>query len=458
MKYLAVLLALVAAGYYWREPLIDHTRPWSTELLQKAGLDGWIPPAAGAATASADAGADADASMSGAGKAGRAKKAGGDAATAADGSGSAGRSGGSGGRRGGGGPTLVATATATAEDMPVKRRTIGYVASPASLNVTSQTQGIVTEVVATEGAAVKTGDVIARLDTRIAEATVAKDQATLDRDKASLEHAQNVLARQQKLAKTDAVSQQSVEDAQTNVETAAATVALDEAVLKADQITLSQMTIKAPFDGRLGAIAVVEGSLVQPGGTIVRLTRLDPLDATFTLPETDVGAVHDALQAGRPVTVAVSPLGSDATFTGTLDFIDPNLDSQSGSFTAKATLVDAGGRLLPGQSVSVIVTLGTRPVVAIPSVAVQAAQVGSVVYVVGSDGRIAVKPVTVAITDGDRAGIAAGLEVGDRVVTEGQIRLTAGQSVVDASNPPPSGDAGGGKPAGTGYKVSETTP
>lgn len=357
------------------------------------------------------------------------------------------------GRRRGGGAIRVATEAATAEDMAIRRRTIGVVSSPANLTVTSETQGLVTEVVARDGALVKTGDVLVRLDDRIAEATVAKDRAALERDRASLEHAQAVLERQRKLASTNAVAQQAVDDAAVAVETAEATVALDEAVLKSDQVTLTQKVITAPFGGRLGAFNVVAGSLVQSSTAIVRLTRLDPLQASFSLPERDVAAVMTASGAGRPITVAVTPLGSARSFTGRLDFADVNVDSASGTFEARATLADSGGELIPGQSLSVEVTLGSQAVVAVPSVAIQTTQSGTVVYVVGVDGKIAVRPITVALTDGDRAGIAAGLAAGERVVVEGQASLAAGTSVVDASATAPQAQGGGRK-----MTVSEAAP
>jgi multidrug efflux system membrane fusion protein len=338
-----------------------------------------------------------------------------------------------GGKRRGNEPPRVSTVAATAEDMPIVRRTIGTVVSPASLVVTSETQGLVTEVLARDGADVRKDDVLVRLDSRLAEATLAKDRAALARDQASLEHARNALRRQQSLASTDAVSKQSLDDAAAAVQTAEATVALDEATIRGDEVTLSQKVIRAPFDGRLGEVGVVVGSLVQSTSSIVRLTSLDPLEVSFALAENDVGLVEETRGHGGEVGVVVTPLGSDRAYKGKVDFIDANVDAASGTFMVKATLDSVDGLLFPGQSLAVTATLGTRPVVGVPSVAVQPSQNGAMVYVVGGDGTVSVKPVTVALSDGDRSGVDSGLAAGDRVVVEGQVRLVNGMKVVDAS-------------------------
>ncbi|MCM5557599.1 efflux RND transporter periplasmic adaptor subunit [Pleomorphomonas sp. JP5] len=353
------------------------------------------------------------------------------------------------GKRRGATPTRVATVAATAEDMPIERRTIGAIASPANLTVTTETSGLVTDILVADGADVKAGDVLVRLDSRIAEANVEKDRAALARDQATLDHARETAARQQKLLSNEAVSQQSLEDADAAVKTAEATVAVDQATLKSDLVTLDQKTIRAPFDGRLGAVGVVEGSLVQPGTAIVRLTRLDPLYASFSLSESDAALVRSARAAGQPIEVSVTPLGATDAFTGTVDFVDDAVDAASGTFLARATLHDVADRLVPGQSIAVEAAIGSMPVVAVPTVALQATQQGSIVYVVGADGTVAAKPVTVALSVGDRSGLSSGINAGDRVVVEGQVRLADGMKVIDTSAEAANGKPGADKPTNT---------
>ncbi|MCM5555201.1 efflux RND transporter periplasmic adaptor subunit [Pleomorphomonas sp. NRK KF1] len=403
-----ILAATAAAGLYWRDGLVAVTTPYVSSAF-----------AAVSATATPVA--------PGNGKAAPATS----------------------GNRRGAAPTRVATVAATAEDMPIERRTIGAIASPANLTVTTETSGLVTDILVADGADVKAGDVLVRLDSRIAEATVEKDRAALARDQATLDHARETAARQQKLLSNEAVSQQSLEDADAAVKTAEATVAVDQASLKSDLVTLDQKTIRAPFDGRLGAVGVVEGSLVQPGTAIVRLTRLDPLYASFALSESDAALVRSARAAGKPIEVSVTPLGATDAFTGTVDFVDDAVDAASGTFLARATLHGVADRLVPGQSIAVEAAIGSMPVVAVPTVALQATQQGSIVYVVGADGTVAAKPVTVALSVGDRSGLSSGINAGDRVVVEGQVRLADGMKVIDTSADAANGKPGAGKPTST---------
>ncbi|WP_051228753.1 efflux RND transporter periplasmic adaptor subunit [Pleomorphomonas oryzae] len=437
-----ILVAAIAAGLYWREDIVSTTAPYVSQALAAVS-----PGAAPAAPADVK-----DPATTGNGHKqhanGDASAANGASQAAGSGSGQTGAkaSGQGGGRRGSGGPTRVSTVAASAEDMPIERRTIGTIASPANLTVSTETSGLVTEILVKDGTDVKAGDVLVRLDSRIAEATVEKDQAALARDQATLEHAQETAARQQKLLSNEAVSQQSLEDANATVKTAEATVAVDQATLKSDLVTLDQKTIRAPFDGRLGALQVVIGSLVQPQTAIVRLTRIDPLYATFAISESDASLVRTAQAAGKPIKVSVTPLGSTDAFTGTVDFIDASVDPTSGTFTARATLHGVADRLVPGQSIAVMAAIGSTPVVSVPTVALQATQQGNVIYVVGPDNTVAVRPVTVALSAGDRSGLTAGIAAGERVVVEGQVRLAEGMKVIDASAETANGKPDAAKP------------
>jgi membrane fusion protein, multidrug efflux system len=432
-----ILIAAIAAGLYWRDSIVSTTAPYVSQALAAvspgttpaAPADVKDPATVGDGTRKQHAGSDGSAAGPGAGQ------------SATKGTGQAG-----GGRRGSGGPTRVATVAASAEDMPIERRTIGSITSPANLTVSTETSGLVTEIQVKDGADVKAGDVLIRLDSRIAEATVEKDQAALSRDQATLEHAIETAARQQKLLSNEAVSQQSLEDANATVKTAEATVAVDQATLKSDLVTLDQKTIRAPFDGRLGALQVVVGSLVQPQTAIVRLTSLDPLYATFALSESDASLVRTAQAAGKPIKVSVTPLGTTDAFTGNVDFIDAAVDTTSGTFTARATLTGVSDKLVPGQSIAVMAAIGSTPVVSVPTVALQATQQGNVIYVVGADNTVAVRPVTVALSAGDRSGLTAGVMAGERVVVEGQVRLAEGMKVLDASAETANGTPDASKP------------
>lgn len=352
--------------------------------------------------------------------------------------------GGSGGRNSG--PKPVITVAAELRDIAMRRRTIGSVTPQSALSVTSNVQGMLIERVAREGSDIKAGEVIARLDNRAALAAVARDRAVIDRDAATLTGAEDDLARQRKLATSNVATGQALQDAETAVATATATIALDKATLSADEVALGYMDIRAPITGRLGAYLVAVGNVVQPGDAVVQLTQMAPVDVSFSLAESDIAALRDATGRGD-VGVEVTPTtttsvsdgaepGTVPTKAGTLSFIDSRIDPLSGTFAAKAVLPNADLALWPGQSVSVDVVLARRQLVAVPSMAVQPAQVGSIVYLV-ADGKVVVRPVTVGLVDGDVTGISQGLAAGDRVITEGQINLTDGMAVAETAAPAP---------------------
>ncbi|GGD86891.1 hemolysin D [Aureimonas endophytica] len=339
-----------------------------------------------------------------------------------------------GGGGGGGGSRSVAVTTAPAEEgsLPITRRTIGYIRPLASTELAVETNGILREIDAKDGALVKAGDLIARLDDRAANANVAKDRAALARDQATLDNARSNLDRITRLVKSGATSPQAGDDAQATVKSAEATVGVDEAQLEADQVTLSKTEIRAPFDGRLGAFTLSVGALVQPGTSIVGIAQVAPVYAEFALPDTDLATVRKAM-ADKTLSVEVrpslAPPGTPAE-TGPIVFIDNKIVEASASVTLRALLDNKDQALWSGQSIDVTIAAGEQnDIVVVPGVAVQPREKGSVAYVVGPDNKIEVRQVEVALRAGDKAGIANGLKAGERVVTEGQVDLVAGTPV-----------------------------
>ena len=328
----------------------------------------------------------------------------------------------------------VKTAIATLGTLRIQRQTIGWLASPASVSLTSTLQGIVTELVAKEGQNLKKGDIIAKLDDRVAQSAVAKDRAQIERDQVLLAQAALNLSRAQTLVSKGAGTQQTSDDAQAAQKTAAATIDVDNAALAADQVTLSNTEIRAPFGGRLGSFQVAVGSLVQPSGAIVVITQMSPLQVKFSVPEGDLSLVQKTVQTGA-ASIRISPTAyPSAAVIGSIDFIDSVIDQASGTFKSRATIPNGDLTFWPGESVTVAVDLTSTPgVVMVPTQAVQPTSSGSVVYVVVTNQTIDVRKVTVAGADGAQTGLAAGLNVGEHVVVEGQISLTQGTKVFEAS-------------------------
>jgi len=348
-------------------------------------------------------------------------------------------------RGGGGGPVTVATAVAVTADFPIRRHAIGFISSPAVVEISARIASQITVVRVQNGQTVAAGDVLFQLDDRALKAALDRDQATLAKDQAVLASATADLERAKDLAARQAGTEQAYDQALATQKAAVATVEADQAAIEADNVQLGYATITAPIAGRLGAVNVTVGDVVSSnvaGGTataLVTITQMDPLEVIFTLPESDLALLQKALaQPGSaPVTLHKDgdpqPIG-----TGTLYFIDSTVDTASGTISVRAKVPNPGLGLWPGQYTDLTVDAGAMPrQVSVPTVAVQSGQKGPFVYVVRPDDTVELRQVTVALTEGDNSAIASGLAPGERVVVEGQARLTDGARVREAA----SGDA-----------------
>ncbi|WP_181832606.1 efflux RND transporter periplasmic adaptor subunit [Bosea caraganae] len=361
-------------------------------------------------------------------------KAPGAAGAASEGAGRRGRGGGADGP-----PVAVVTAVAEKGDFAVRKRAIGFVETPASVVVRSRIDSQIMDQHVTDGQFVKAGDLLFTLDDRDTKAQIAKDEAMIARDTAT--HLRTVadLTRYKQLLAKDAGTQQQVDQAIADEKSAAATVLGDQATLEADKIKLGYTKITAPIDGRIGAIQVTPGNLVGANSTtvtgLVTITQIKPIRVTFTMPESELDNLKDSLAKGEaPKVKALVPGAKSPPPVGTLNFVDSSVDQASGTIAAKAAFANDDLSLWPGQYVDIDLEAGTlKGVTIVPTVAVQAGQKGPYVYVVGDDSRVSLKQVTVALTDGQRTAISAGINPDDRVVTDGQVKLKEGVRVTDTN-------------------------
>lgn len=347
---------------------------------------------------------------------------------------------GSKGGGGSGGPTAVIITLARAGSLPTVRQTIGSIVPLKTTALGSPLAGIVSQVMTKDGADVAAGDLLVQFDDRTAKANVQKDEALLARDQATLDDANATLKRVEGLNTSGIDTQQQYGDAVSAAKQAAAAITVDKSVLTADTVLLSQTQIRAPFDGRLGAIAVSPGAYLPAGATVATLTQMKPVYAEFTLPEPDLGLIRSAMEK-EMLTVAVAPpleKTGDPPQTGPVVFIDNAIDAASGTFKLRAQLSNEALMLWPGQSLDVTVTAGTRDgLVIVPAVAVQPQGDGSVCFVVRPDQTVEVRKVTVGLTVGDNTGITSGLKDGEAVIVEGQAGLTEGANVATAKGATP---------------------
>ena len=364
------------------------------------------------------------------------------------------------GGRGGGVP--VVTEPVAVADFPIRRRTIGILESPATIVIRSRIDSQVLEQHVTDGQIVKKGDILFTLDDREIQATIARDEATIAKDRAALTQAEAALRRTQELIEKKVAPQQQLEQATATFKAAQQTVEADQAVLQADRLRLGYAKLEAPIDGRIGAIRVAPGNLVSAGDTVglVTLTQMQPLRVGFTLPERDVSALRAASERKPPATVRVFTADDpEAVSSGTLDFVDSSVDSSSGTIAAKATFANEDYKLWPGQYVDVEIDLSVRPNTAsISTVAILTGQQGPYVFVVKPDQTVEMRKVELVGAEGNRTALASGLMAGERVVVQGQLRLSQGASWQEAEPVPGASKANAGSQKSGAAAVEASKP
>ncbi|MGO4566257.1 efflux RND transporter periplasmic adaptor subunit [Rhizobium sp. 2YAF20] len=330
-------------------------------------------------------------------------------------------------------PTVVKTVAAVRRTLPTDITATGSAVAQDTTTIAAQEAGIITSVQAQDGAMVKTGDLIATLDARTAQAAVDKDKAQQSKDEAALAQTESALTRAQSLLNS-AGTQQTVDLARVARDTASADVNSDKAQLAADQVLLEHTQIRAPFDGRLGAVALSLGAYVSPGTAIVSIAQYDPVYVNFHLQESHLRELKDAL-AGGPVAVSTIPRSDKGkSRQGQVSFYDNNVDAASGTILVKAKFENSNGAIWPGQSINLVMHFNnTDQSIVVPTVAVNPGADGFFAYVI-KDSKVKLTPVTVERANGGFTAIATGISEGDHLVVEGQVQLSDGQKVTEQFN------------------------
>jgi len=348
----------------------------------------------------------------------------------------------------------VTTARVASSTVPIARTGVGTVIPVASVTVRTRVDGQLIGVDFKEGQDVKEGQVLVRIDPRTFQAALDQISAQKAKDEATLANARADLSRYGELIKEDATTQQTLDTQRALVNQLAATVKSDEAQIHAAQVQLSFTTITAPISGRVGARLVDPGNIVHAADTngLLVINQIDPIAVQFTLPESSFQAVNKALN-GSHEPLAVEAIDRDThevLAPGKLTLLNNQIDVATGTISMKAQFANSQHRLWPGQSVDARVVLGERAdALTVPAAAVQRNQEGFFVYVIGTDDKARAQAVTVADTVKGQSVIDTGLSAGERVVVDGQYRLTPGSHVTEKPpvvTPGPVATSAGAKP------------
>jgi multidrug efflux system membrane fusion protein len=280
-----------------------------------------------------------------------------------------------------------------------------------------------------EGQMVHNGDLLFQIDPRPFRDALDQARALLARDQANLVNAQNDERRFVNLFAVNAASQSQRDQAIATAKADAAIVKSDEASVRVAQLNLEYTEIRSPVDGKTGPILIQPGNLIAAGGAnpLVTITQIQPVKVSFFLPQSDLAQVQNQMHAG--LLKAVIPV-SGGSEVAPVDFVGNAVSAETGTIELRATFGNADMRLVPGQMVNVGVTMRhLRNVTFVPRNAVNAGPQGSFVYAVDGKSKAQLEPVTVLNDDGTNDSIAGQVKPGQRVVTEGQLRLVPGAPV-----------------------------
>jgi multidrug efflux system membrane fusion protein len=338
-------------------------------------------------------------------------------------------------------PAPVTAATVMAADMPVILMAPGTVEPLANVAVKTRVDGQIIEVLFKEGDLVNKGDVLFRLDDRLIKAQIAQAEASIAKDQAALKDAEATLVRREMLIERKIVTEAALDQARYAVQGLKASIAAGQALLESQKTLHDYLTIRAPIPGRTGSLSAKVGAMVRgvdAAAALVTINQTKPIWVTFALPQSELGALRKALAAKAQADIRI-PGAKPVVVPGTIGFVDNQVDKQTGTIVARVIAENTDEMLWPGLSVEVALTVEVRPnMLAVPATAVLPAQQGMIAWVIGPDNKVAPRTVTVERIVGQTAYLREGLAAGERVVTDGQIRLAPGTTVtVDEPRRPP---------------------
>lgn len=339
---------------------------------------------------------------------------------------------------GGGRPAPVTVTRVVQRPEPIEVRAIGTVQAYNTVSIVAQVSGEIKEEHFKEGQFVKKGELLFTIDSAPYVAALRQAEATLARDRAVSTNDEVQAKRYAALVKQGLATQEQAAGMQSTADAATATLAADRAAVQDARINLGYTQIRAPIQGRTGSLLIQAGNVVKAGDgrALVTIRQVKPIYVQFAVPEQQLSEVRRLMQQG-PLTVDASPRSSGAAPDhGVLTFIENTVDTSTGTINMKAKFDNTSDRLWPGQFVDVVMRLGTqKDAIVVPSSAVLDGQNGPYAFILSPDNKAHLRLVSVARHIGDEVVVSKGLKPGERVVTDGQVRLFPGAPVEITKEP-----------------------
>src|SRR5215216_5501394 len=385
-------------------------------------------------------------------------------------------------------PAPVVVATAVSQDVSNYLDALGKIVAREVVSIQPQVSGRIVKIHFTDGASVRTGQLLFTIDPRPFEANLKQAQANQAKDVAAKKQAEANLAREvarenwgraqaeryRTLVEQGVVAREQYEQirvdydtlkanseaARAAVRSAEETIKVDAAAIETTKVQLSYCYIHSPIDGRAGQRLVDIGNVVNPGGpgnsdsnavssnALLVIERLNPIYADFTISQSNLSSVQEQMRVGRLSAEVRLPDAPNDAVSGQLTFIDNSVQTETGQVTLRATLPNPDQRFWPGRFVNIRLMLGTiQGAVLVPASAPQMSAAGSYVYVVKPDSTAEQRTVTLGQRQGDLIVVQNGVAAGEQVVVNGQLGVTPGGKVVIQQPPanPATAEASGSK-------------
>src|SRR5580700_5325393 len=330
-------------------------------------------------------------------------------------------------------PGVPVTAGAVAAaDVPVFLNALGTVQAYNMVTIRSRVDGQIVKVAFNEGQDVKAGSPLIEIDPRPFQAALDQAQAAKAKDEAQLTGAQLDLARYSQLVGTGYQTRQSYDQQKALVGQLQASIKADEAQIETARLNLGYADIRAPFDGRLGIRMVDVGNMVRATDAtgLITISQLKPIFVSFTVPQEHLHKIHEKQAGGDLTVLAYGGDNKTQLSEGTLTVIDNAIDQPTGTIRLKGTFANTDERLWPGEFVNVRLILSVhKGAPTVPAQTVQDGPNGRYAYVIKEDNTVERRTVEVSAVQDGIAVVTKGLSIGDRVVVDGQYRLTNGARV-----------------------------
>lgn len=346
-----------------------------------------------------------------------------------------------------------------AQDLPVTFDFVGQTQSDQAVDIRARVAGFLIKRNYTEGAVVKSNQLLFEIDHKPFQAQLDAAKAQLQQQKARLEVARANLARVKPLAERNALSQKDLDDATGNYHEASAGVEQAIAEVETQTLNLSYTYVRSPVDGVSSFAVLPEGAYVSTSNSLLTtVSTLQPMRINFSISEPQTLSFR-AQRLDKSLIVpddqhyavtVVMADGSEYPHKGRITFADATYNQQTGTFLVRALMPNPEGVLRPGQFVRVLVDGAKRPdAIVVPQRAVMHGPKGDVVFVVDKDNKAVPRPVMVGELSGSMWRIAKGLQAGETVVVDGAGKLTEGAPVKVIGEAPLAAVGEGSKPAPT---------